>query len=625
MKAMRSHRGLARVSFVVGLLSASFTATSSFAQSIIISNSPVPVITIRATDPLASWSGNTGAFTVYRSGNPNPPVFVFYNISGTATNGVDYKSIGSFIALTNGVLSNNIIIQPINLGQTDIRTVTLTLGPSPLMSPGIPINYKIGSPSNATVYIAPAGVTDIPPAVSITSPTNGTSYPAPANVFLIAEASDQDGFVTGVEFFAGSNSIGITTNWVVVDPPVPSGDFVPGTRAFFFDWTNVPAGVYALAAKATDNGGASTVSSPVNITVGPVSNTNIPPVVRITSPADHMFFLAPVMIPIFAYAHDFDGSVASVEYFDGPNALGFGRPIGPIAVPLGFSTPVSPGPRPLPPVPILPPTNLFVFLWTNTPAGVHTLTAVATDNSGASTTSAPVHITVLEGVPPPTNRPDIVSIVATDPIAIEGTNSWPWLGLAGASTWSNWTATPPLWSVFTNFCPKDAVFTVRRWGDVSEDLTVTYNIGGTASNGVDYIMLPGAVTIPAGQWTARITVVPLDDGPPDITSTVILTLTSDTNSPPDYVVGLRSKAAAIILDGPPWPATGVLPDGCFHLQAGGPDGAWFHIEHSPDLINWTPICTNQVISGSIDFVDPDAAGSGAGYYRAMPELNPPVQ
>ena len=85
------------------------------------------------------------------------------------------------------------------------------------------------------------------------------------------------------------------------------------------------------------------------------------------------------------------------------------------------------------------------------------------------------------------------------------------------------------------------------------------------------------------------------------------------------------QEAAIILDGPPWPVTALLPDKCFHFNATGPDGAWFHIECSPDAIHWTPLCTNQVVGGSIDFVDPDAPGDNARFYRAVPELNPPAQ
>ena len=41
------------------------------------------------------------------------------------------------------------------------------------------------------------------------------------------------------------------------------------------------------------------------------------------------------------------------------------------------------------------------------------------------------------------------------------------------------------------------------------------------------------------------------------------------------------------------------------------------------MLNWTPICTNQVVNGSIDFIDPDASTSPARFYRAVPEANPP--
>jgi hypothetical protein len=218
-----------------------------------------------------------------------------------------------------------------------------------------------------------------------------------------------------------------------------------------------------------------------------------------------------------------------------------------------------------------------------------------------------------------------VSIVATDPIAIEGTNCLVWWGATNVTpTWASWTGAIR-WP-FTNCGPKDAVFTMRRFGDTNNDLTVMYDIGGTASNGVDYAALPGFVTIPAGHRHGLITIVPIDDGPPDVNKTVILKLTPSTNTPPDYLTGFPRKAAAIIIDGNwPRPLTGVLPDGCFHVSATGPDGAWFHVEYSTDLANWTSICTNQVIEGSIDFVDPDAPADTMRFYRAVPESAAPLQ
>ena len=104
-----------------------------------------------------------------------------------------------------------------------------------------------------------------------------------------------------------------------------------------------------------------------------------------------------------------------------------------------------------------------------------------------------------------------MSIVATDPIAIAGTNAYVWRGVTNATpSWTNWSSATFQW--FTNWGPKNALFTVRRFGDVSSNLNVNYSIGGTASNGVDYAALLGFVTVPAGSAYALIPIVPIDNG-----------------------------------------------------------------------------------------------------------------
>ena len=166
----------------------------------------------------------------------------------------------------------------------------------------------------------------------------------------------------------------------------------------------------------------------------------------------------------------------------------------------------------------------------------------------------------------------------------------------------------------------NATFTVSRFGATNEDLDVDYAVDGTATNGVDYVALSGVVTILAGQQRAAINVVPIEDGTPDLNSTVILKLTPATN----YVVGFPQAAAAIILDSrTPLPRTRMGPGSCFNISATGPDGAWFRVEFSTDLVNWTRVCTNQVVHGGIDFVDPTAVSASARFYRAVPEAGPP--
>src|SRR6266581_78506 len=80
-------------------------ASSSFAQT--NTNTFLPVVTIKATDAFASYSGDTGTFTVFRDGPTNAGLNVFYRIDGTASNGVDYATIPNWIAIPAGVRTNS--------------------------------------------------------------------------------------------------------------------------------------------------------------------------------------------------------------------------------------------------------------------------------------------------------------------------------------------------------------------------------------------------------------------------------------------------------------------------------------------------------------------------------------
>jgi hypothetical protein len=716
----------------------------------------IPVVAIQATVPVAfiyppepggptpfSPSGGLGVFTVFRHGNTNLTLNVYYQIAGTASNGVDFAQIPNWVTIPAGATSNSISILPLaNSPASDVtKTVVLQLAPAPTLNP---VNFEIGVPSNAVVYIettnppllpdfgiespndgtvfytptnifidagfnylggypsptnveffanasdlgkgifgpfsssggfanftwtnpppggyaltavasyngfasvtsAPVNIsvqtgppqTNLPPLVSIFVPTNGAVFfvsfvstnvetgitNVETYIELLAKASDPNGTVTNVEFFAGTNDLGAGTP-VVLDPPG-----VNGVTGFVYSiyWRVPSLGNYALTAVDTDDGGVSATSAAVNVTIQPIPPPPIifSPEIRIISPPNGAVFRAPINLPLFAYAYPPGFQETSVRFNDGTNFLGLAHPVStPTPLP---PTPGGHTPSPVPVPPTALPANIYELVWSNAPVGNHVLTAGALFSNSNNfvlliAVSAPVNITILPPLPPPTNRPAIVSIVATDPVAIEGTNSWVWAGETNSTpTWAAWP--PPIRRFFTNSAPKTATFTVRRFGNTNDDLTLPYDIGGTASNGVDYVALPGSVTIPAGEHAALITVVPIDNGPTNVNKTVVLTLTSSTNTPPDYVLGFPRRAAAIIIDSNgPRPATAVLPDKCFHLVIPGPDAAWFCIEYSTDMANWTPVCTNQVINGSIDFVDPDAPSNSSRFYRAVPVTNTP--
>jgi|WetSurMetagenome_2_1015567.scaffolds.fasta_scaffold00011_26 uncharacterized repeat protein (TIGR02059 family) len=128
---------------------------------------------------------------------------------------------------------------------------------------------------------------------------------------------------------------------------------------------------------------STTGDAAVAISAKPVTNNtvNTKPSVLITSPGNGTAFTAPATIPITANASDPDGTVTKVEFYNGATKLGE----------------------------IL--TAPFTYNWTSVAIGSYTLTAVATDNFNATTTSATVSIMVNSGASP-TNLPPVVSITS---------------------------------------------------------------------------------------------------------------------------------------------------------------------------------------------------------------------
>ena len=186
-----------------------------------------------------------------------------------------------------------------------------------------------------------------PPNVSLTAP-NGNPFTAPANIQLSASASDSDGTISKVEFYAGSQLIGTATS-----------------SPYNFTWPNVQPGNYALKAIATDNSGAVSSSDPVNVVV---NVANSAPVVNLTTPLNGTTFPAGTNISLAATAYDVDGVVNKVEFFAGTTLVGTS------------TSPVN---------------GLYTATWTNSNTGVHSLTARATDNENAVTNSAAAAINVV--------------------------------------------------------------------------------------------------------------------------------------------------------------------------------------------------------------------------------------
>jgi glucose/arabinose dehydrogenase len=127
-----------------------------------------------------------------------------------------------------------------------------------------------------------------------------------------------------------------------------------GRRYGFAGWSDGGAAAHTLSTPSADTTYTATFSD-----LGPVSNT--PPAVSLDVVASAV---VGTPVTLTALASDADGSVARVQFFDGSTALGEDT-----------SAP-------------------FSLAWTPTTPGVHNLTARATDDTGDSTTSPAVAVTV---------------------------------------------------------------------------------------------------------------------------------------------------------------------------------------------------------------------------------------
>jgi hypothetical protein len=256
--------------------------------------------------------------------------------------------------------------------------------------------------------------------------------------------------------------------------------------------TNVPAQTYTLT-NALNGGGIASVefnseSSGFATFNGMLLDdfvlttvSNLPPSVLITSPTNGQVFTALTNIPITAEASSGSATITGVGfYYAGTTLAG--------------SAPSSP----------------FSITW-NAPAnGAYVLTAVATNNSGLTSTSAPVSITIQTGfaiVTQPTNQTVGVSNSATFSVTTSPTNgvSYSWLSngtpISGA-TLATYTA-----GMAQNSAPSSSTY------------SVIVSSGGqslTSSNAVLTVLGPPTISSPSSATNVNV----------DIGSNVTLSVTA---------------------------------------------------------------------------------------------------
>ena len=223
----------------------------------------------------------------------------------------------------------------------------------------------VGSYNDSAYFddITVTSSTNLSPTVTLQEPVHGTSVAAPGTFVLRAAASDPDGSVSAVRFYANGTLLAQQT-----------------ASPYVFTWSNVAAGTYTITASATDDRSATGTSAAVTVYVYQPTPLR-PPDVSLVQPVDGSTYTAPAAVLLEAAATA-DGTVAQVSFYTGTTLLA--------------TVPNSP----------------YAWTWREVAAGTYQLYAVAHDTTGLTGTSPAVFISVLSSATP---QPWCALSVSVDP------------------------------------------------------------------------------------------------------------------------------------------------------------------------------------------------------------------
>ena len=397
-------------------------AVASFvsAACVMLPNQAVAVVPCNADnipEPTTTITSPTTG-TVFGAAPQNITITVSIGVSGTTT-GVTYyangTSLGSVTASPWSLTWANVPSGTYSLQAKTTSTAANCVGTGPL-SPAVSVRVNT------------------PPAVSIASPGSGTASTAPGSFNFTANASDSDGSVTSVQWFANGSAI--------------SGALTSAPYAF--TWSGVSASVFSITAKATDNNGTATTSAPITVVSNDTPSATISPtVVNGTAPAN---------ITLQASASDSLGGVSSVQYFANGSAISGALTAAP-----------------------------YTFSWSGAGAGGYNIIARATDAYGVTGDSAAYPFNV--------NAPPTVSVTAPANGTIVSTGLPATVGLTAAAGDSDGSVTKVEFLVngglvgTATAAPYAINWTATATGTYSVQARATDNLGGVTTSPVSQVII----------------------------------------------------------------------------------------------------------------------------------------
>ncbi|HOX07162.1 MAG TPA: Ig-like domain-containing protein [Planctomycetota bacterium] len=447
---------------------AAYKLGSATSGSINLLDNETPAVTLSVTDAWASESGpDTGRITVNRTGSTAAAMTVNYTLGGTATNGTDYAALSGSVVIPAGAASSTVEIAPLNDTLVEAReTVTLAIADG--------AGYQVGYYSSCTIYI----LDDEVPAINV-SATDSAAAETGGDIgtFTITRSGKLDVGVTVYYTMSGSATKG-------TDYAAPSGSVL------------IPAG-----------------QTTATVTVAPVNDTLVEgreyAQINLTANAAYQTGWGTYGV-IYIYDDEKpEVKVATTVTYAYEQGL----------VPGQFTVSCQPAAK----------TNLAVSLVLGGSA-----------QAGADFAAIPATVTIPAG-----KTSAVVLVTPIDDLLAESTESVT-LTLVASGAYSNGSPAsatvyvmdnePTVYVSATDASAAETAagatanpgrFRITRYGGTTAPaLSVTYSLGGTATNGTDYARLTGTATIPAGAAYADVVLTPTDDASSEGPEAAVLTLSA---------------------------------------------------------------------------------------------------
>ena len=264
------------------------------------------------------YNGGSGSFAISATNA---------NCTWTATSSVNWITVFNTSGTGSGTIAFAVTANP----NFTPRTGTITIGGQ---------TFAVTQEGRTTAV-----------SVSLTHPTSTAVFELPTNIFVAANATNPNGTINRVEFFANGELIG-------TDNSAP----------YQIVWNNPAATAYTLLAKSFDQNGAETLSEPVTITINPVPPPEpaplpIPPPTLI-NPTANQVFEAGESVVFSAVPGTSQYPVARVEFYLGTTLIGSDA------------------------------TSPYSFTLNNVPGGTYSVSARTVAVTGARATSQPVDIRI---------------------------------------------------------------------------------------------------------------------------------------------------------------------------------------------------------------------------------------